>query len=1036
MATADQCPDKLLKRIQELEAQLAAAQRDLPPAVKDIREPSALRSVDTALLAAEELPSQDPAEFNRILQQTSRTACFSWQRGSQGVVYSPTSAEVLGYPAHMIHRDFIREHLVEADRERVRQRFGRCITEGEDYETELQALAYQPESAELVPRWFQLRVRVMSHGADGQADYIIGTVTDIDKVKREQLEQAAVARTELWLRRTLRQLLEDDSWDNLQLTLKSVAKHFDTKRCTLRWLDPKTQQMSITCHWSTFPNDKHDDPMSRQPLADFPIMRQMFNDRRPLVLDRAGLASLDAPIAETFSHYRIKSAVLIPIFYQDNLDGLLTLPSASEKKVWPERALEAAAIIADAIARAVSRHRITEALKESEQRYALALQASRDGLWDWDLTSHKLFFSPSYAHMLGYEEGELEPTPRTFLKRLVHPDDKPYLYSITAQAMQSPHKPVYSEYRMRHKDGRIIWVYSRAIFVDFDSDGVPTRAIGVNADITEFKRAQTELQQAKMEAVSANQTKTEFLTRMSHEIRTPMNAIIGMGHLLKDTALDPRQHSYLSSINASARSLLHTIDEILDFSKLESGTNLLESRHIDLQQVHERLAHTNAGRAEAKGIEIIFNTDPSAPRFVKGDPRRLIQILNNLLDNALKFTDSGEITLTTRLQSQLPNGAQLEFSVSDTGIGIAPEQLQSMFNPFTQADGSSSRRAGGTGLGLSICRYLTQQMGGKLEVTSELGVGSRFFFSVYFERSQVGDQPLRQRPERFHRLRTLIVDDHPGALTILENSARTLQLQTTTASSAAEAIERIREADRNAQPYELLLIDFKMPDMNGVQACNLIHQATDIRHKPKAIIISNYSQQDIAGRYPLANTHGFINTPASPSRLFDAIALAFGETLFAQARATAARPSSAVTAALSDKEIDQCLQGAHVLLAEDNLVNQKVAAGMLKKKGVLVTVANNGQEALDALYAHSAGTFNAILMDMEMPEVDGYEATRHIRSGQCCRDIPIIALTAHALQGDRERCFDNGVDEYLTKPVSPKLLYRTLAQLLIPKTSF
>lgn len=1023
MATPGTSPEELLARIRELEAQLEQRLQVRMPASSYLGLPKHAQGIFAAPLTVAptaETPPPDGhhTEFNRILQQTSRTACFSWQRGSNGVIYSPSSAEVLGYPAHMANRDFIREHLIEADRERVRQCFSHCITAGEDYETELQALAYQPGSAELVPRWFQLRVRVMSRGADGQANYIIGTVTDIDKVKREQLEQAELARTENWLHRTLRQLLEDDSWDNIQLALKSLAEEFGTERCTLRWFDPHQRQMSITCHWSIYPDEKHEDPVSTQPFDHFPLLAQCLSQRRPLVLNRDGLAELDTAVADTFARYRVNSAVMIPIYYQDHLDGVLTLPSATEHSTWPDHTLQAAAIIADAIARAVSRHRITQALRDSEQRYAFSLKASRDGLWDWDVQSNQLFFSPSYAQMLGYEEHELEPSAKTFLKRLMYPGDVPYLHSIAAQARLTPHKPVHSEYRMLHKDGHIVWVYSRAIVVDFDANRNPLRVVGINSDITQFKRAQAELRQAQMEAVTANHTKTEFLMRMSHEIRTPLNAIIGMGHLLEDTALDGGQLGYLSNINASARSLLHTIDEILDFSKLESGTPVLDNRHIDLERIYAQLQRGIAGRAEAKGVEFDINTDPDVPRFIKGDARRLTQILSNLLDNAVKFTEHGRIELTTTAHSQTPQGAELTFTVADTGLGIAPEQLQSMFDPFTQADGSSSRRAGGTGLGLTICHYLINQMGGKLQVTSEQGSGSRFSFSVRFERSPLGEQPVQQA-EHYHQLRTLIVDDNPNALTILENTARALQLHTETATNATDAIARIREAEQRGQPFRLLLIDFKMPDMNGVQACNRIHQAADIRLKPKTILISNYSQQDIAARHPLQHTHGFINTPVSPSRLFDAIALAFGEDL----------PEPAASA-LASGDIDQQLRNTHVLLAEDNLVNQKVAIGILKKKGVRTTVANNGQEALDALQRHPKGTFDAILMDMEMPEVDGYEATRRIRDGHYCPRIPIIALTAHALAEDRQRCLDTGMDDYLTKPIHPQLLYQTLARFL------
>ncbi len=366
MATPGNSPEALLKRIQELEAQVDGYRRSAQNSRAEQQESSGKPQ------------RQDEAVFASILQRTSRTACFSWHNDGSGVVYSEHSAEVLGYPPQLADRDFMREYLVESDRKRVHQSFKRCILEGKDYETELQAMAYaKPGSTKLVPRWFQLRAKVMARTPDGQASHIIGTVTDIDRIKREQIEQAEVARTENWLRHTLRHLLEDDSWDNIQLALKSLAEHFEIDRCTLRWFDPKTEYMSTVCHWSVFPDERHDDPVANQPFHHFPDLKARLHNRRPLVLDKAGLASLDSPIAGTFIKYDVGSAVLIPIFYQDRLDGMLTLPSDFEDKVWPERALEAAIIVADAIARAVGRNRITRELKESDQRYAYAKSLKR-----------------------------------------------------------------------------------------------------------------------------------------------------------------------------------------------------------------------------------------------------------------------------------------------------------------------------------------------------------------------------------------------------------------------------------------------------------------------------------------------------------------------------------------------------------------------------------------------------------------------------------------------------------------------------------
>ncbi|GAB3111463.1 response regulator [Aestuariicella hydrocarbonica] len=971
---------------------------------------------------------QSEAEFAQILQRTSHTICFTWRNNGKGLVYSKNAAEVMGYSHDTFHHNFIREHIVEEDRERIRQCFKDCILNGTDYSTQLQAY-----SRTGTPTWLQLRVHVKSRDANGQASYLIGTVTDIDTIKRKELEQTAIARTEQWLHQTLRKLLEDGGWATINQTLKALAEHFELVRCSLRWFDPQTQQMTMVSHWSSDPKEQViEDPVAGHPFDNFPVLSQSLANRKPLVLDKQGIARMDPRIASFFQKYGIASALLIPIFYQDNLDGLLTLPSDQEDKQWHSRDLEAAVIIADAISRAVNQHRTTRHLEESEQRYTFALQASKDGLWDWDLVNRRMHFSPSYLQMLGYEEGEIDATPQAVLKRLIHPEDVQYILHIAQQALKAPEQPVQCEYRMRHKDGHTLWIYSRAILVDIDHDGNPQRAIGVNADITQFKQAQQELRQAKIEAENASQIKTEFLTRMSHEIRTPMNAIIGMGHLLQDTSLSRRQQDYLNSIQQSAFCLLHTIDEILDFSKLESGEVLLAHSHLDLNQIFEQLAKTHTDSAQAKHLELIIDIDSNVPRFIKGDACRLHQVLDSLLNNAVKFTRRGEVSLRTRTVGHRKNKIQLEFAIADTGIGIEPEAIPLLGKPFTQVDGSTSRQFGGTGLGLAICRHLIQQMGGELQISSQQGVGSCFSFTLTFERSQLGEQAIQHNPERFNDLRTLIVDDYPGTLRALTNTARSLQLNVDTATNAQSALEMLLRADSTpGQYYQLLLIDLKVPGINGAQTCRIIEESKHIQHKPRAILIADQRLNSLADlNHPTDNLQGLIHKPVTPSRLYDALAQVFGEAVLASVSTEPPMDNDCPPQDTNpeDVQINEALQGAHILLAEDNVVNQKVAIGILKKRGTHVTLANNGQEAIDALEQHQAGTFDAILMDMEMPCVDGYEATRRIRAGNICPDIPIIAMTAHALQGDRERCLATGMDDYITKPVSPQKLYRTLAQ--------
>ncbi len=945
-----------------------------------------------------------------IIANTTNIGCFQWRSGDKNIAYSQRAIDVLGGQGNALTSDFVRQRLVKQDRQRLSSLFSGCIKEGQDYDTEFQLV-----SDGKVPRWYQLQARVLERNPSGGATHIVGTVTDIDRIKRDQLEQSTIALTEHWLRHTLRNLLEDDSWSNINATVRALGEFFGVDRSVLRLFDSGSKTMKMVSHWAESGDTEYDDPFSSIKLAEHPILSKKLRANEAILFNSTNIGELDESFRALLEKHQVASTVIIPILYKDKLDGTLALPCYTDHKEWSTRELETAGIIADALARSVSRNQITRHLEESDKRYTYAIEASRDGIWDWNLVDNSVYFSDSYLAMLGYQQEDIEPTWSSFRNVLVHPEDVNYLVNIITNAKKNPSEIIQSEFRMRHKNGDSIWVYSRSKYVDFDADGNPTRCIGVNADITQFKQAQAELRQAKLEAITANQTKNEFLTRMSHEIRTPMNAIIGMGHLLEDTALNKKQHDYLSNINDSAASLLHIIDEILDFSKLESGRYLLENSHFDLDHVYEQLSKSVSHRAEQKNIELIFDVGHDVPRFIKGDSRRLLQVLHNLLDNAIKFTDQGEVTLRTRML-ELQQNVELEFSVIDTGIGIPEDKMQNLFDPFTQADGSTSRRFGGTGLGLTISKHLIDQMGGKLTVTSAEKKGSCFSFTAQFERSQLGEQPVRHEPQRYHHLRTLIVDDHPSALTVLENTAQALKLNVDTASCAKDAYRKIEQASLDKKSvYELILMDFKMPEINGIEACDYIRNSSTIVEKPKIILISNYSRDDIADDYCLDNIDGFINKPVTPSRVFDAVASAFGEEIFEHQHQ------------ISDTDQDHLLDGVHVLLAEDNLVNQKVAIGILKKKGVHVSVANNGVEALQQLKDSEAGTFGAILMDMEMPEMDGYEATRRIRAGTHCTHIPIIAMTAHALQGDRERCLEAGMDDYITKPVDPKLLYQTLA---------
>ena len=1003
-------------RIRELEVALAQQQTDAAAH-------SGLNN-DPGLHASDQL--------TELIFQTNRSACFSWIAASNQTVFSRNCRQCLGYeaappvsqtlqdgvPEAETNGDFIKRQMTAESRQLNDQCIRQCIRTGESQSAQLQLIKPDGTSG-----WFELRVIATERDQRGRTERIIGTLTDIDQLKQRDLDSEEKAATERWLRMLLRGLLEDDSEEVMRQTLAYVGDHMELDYCALRAIDTDTQCSSLSYLWEKSPELARAYPFEKLDLQQLPMLRTALETAKPLLVTNENVSVLlDPPIAQHLKRLDNFSIAIIPLQYRGKVDAVLSLVSLCSQQKLNESSLEIAQIIGDAMARAISRQRLHKKLALRDERYAYALDATRDGLWDWNLMTGELHFSSGYLRMLGYEPHEVPYTHETFQQIFLYPEDVNYVINVTKEAYNSESGLVVCEFRMRHKNGKLVWIYSRAKYVDRDEQGRPRRCVGVNSDISQFKATQAELRQAKVEAIAANQTKNEFLTRMSHEIRTPMNAIIGMGHLLKDTSLNQKQHDYLLNINESADSLLHIIDEILDFSKLESGKFLLENSHFDLDEVYDQLSQSMRAKAEEKNIELIFDVAHDVPRFIKGDSRRLYQVLHNLLDNAVKFTEQGEITIRSRKLPLHNQQVNIEFSVIDSGIGIDPRDLEHLFDPFTQADGSTSRRFGGTGLGLTICRYLVDQMHGEISVNSLADSGSCFSFTALFDQSQLGETPLHHQPQKFNGLRTLIVDDHPSALAVLEKTATSLKLDVATANCAELALTLMCDRDKSPGKYfELVLMDFDMPRINGLEACKMIRQHPSLKHQPKSILISSYSRDEIEAQEPITNVDGFIHKPITPSRIFDAVAVAFGESLFQQIDPTVE---------LTESEQDDSLQGARVLLAEDNLINQKVAIGILKKKGVEVIVANNGLEAIDLLQAHESGHFGAILMDMEMPEMDGYQATRTIRQGECQADITIIAMTAHALQGDRERCLQTGMDDYITKPVNPQLLYKTLAKYL------
>ena len=701
------------------------------------------------------------------------------------------------------------------------------------------------------------------------------------------------------------------------------------------------------------------------------------------------------------------------------MDMLIVRPDGQERilNCWADVVLDEAGDVLRVVGTSqdvTEREKAERALGQSEERFQLVSRATDDVIWDWDVVANTISFSESLGTLFGYRAGQFESTMEFWINN-IHPDDHDEVMASVHAFFASREEVWSSEYRFRCADGSYAFVFDRG-YVVRDGEGKPLRMVGSMMNITSQKQAQEDLRIAKEAAEAGNLAKSEFLANMSHEIRTPMNGIIGMTDLALETELNRDQREYLGMVKSSAHSLLRLINDILDFSKIEAGKLELEAIDFSLRDCVGGMLKPLGIRADQKGLELVADIHSDVPDHLTGDPARLRQILINLTDNAIKFTERGEVVVGVSSQSIGNDESELTFCVSDTGIGIPQEKQAAIFEAFAQADGSTTRTYGGTGLGLSIASQLIQKMGGRIWIESKVGEGTTFHFTARLGVRAAPSPARRAELQDLEGLRALVVDDNAVNRRMLSGMLQNWRMKPTVVDSGAAALEEMTRAANANAAYEVVLLDAMMPEMDGFALAEKIN-AQPALADATVMMLSSAMPAGTAERCSALGIAGWLSKPITQSELLDAILIAVSPE---------AEDGSSRGAEIQVAESDLVKSGLRLLVAEDNLVNRAVASGILEKAGHALVHVATGREAVEAF---SDGSFDLIFMDVQMPEMDGFEATRRIRELEATTGghITIVAMTAHAMAGDRERCLAAGMDDYVSKPLRKEDLLRALS---------
>jgi two-component system sensor histidine kinase/response regulator len=724
----------------------------------------------------------------------------------------------------------------------------------------------------------------------------------------------------------------------------------------------------------------------------------------------------------------------IPVLHHDVLVGVLELAlpalATDHQRSFLDALVQSAAVNAEILTANLQTKQLleqtrvqAEAVAAAEERSRLILSSVDEGICGMDNHGVLTFLNPAASKILGYTADELVGQPLHARVHYAYPDGSPFPREQCRMFRTTQDGQPYSasDEVMWRKDGTSVPVEYSTMPILKSATTVGT--VVAFRDITKRLEAEAELRTAKEAAESATKAKSDFLANMSHEIRTPMNAILGMTHLALKTDLSPKQTDYLTKVKSAAQSLLGIINDILDFSKIEAGKLSVEQTDFELDKVLDNLSTIVGQKALEKNLEFLIAAQPDIHQNLVGDPLRLGQILINLANNAIKFTSHGEVVVTVGSEELIENRVKLKFGVRDTGIGMTPEQTAHLFQAFTQADTSITRKFGGTGLGLSISKRLVEMMEGEIWVESASGVGSTFYFTAWFG---VGSAEKKKRfiPD-LAGIHALVVDDNAQAREIITEQLQAFALRAESVNSGEDAIREIVSADAH-DPYRLVLMDWYMPGMDGLEASRIIKRHDRLQTTPKIVMVTAFGREDIRSQAEQIGVEGFLLKPINSSLLYDTLVDLFGIDA-----------SSSGSTRAGDHRREHNAAGVRVLLVEDNEMNQQVAKELLESAGAIVTLANDGGEAVADLTRNEGAppAFDVVLMDIQMPVMDGLTATKLLRTHTHLNTLPIIAMTAHALVEERQRCIDAGMNDHVAKPIDPDELFATLARWTKPKAS-